>query len=213
MADKPDVTQVPGGQRCWIGSVVGALVLAQIKQPYPEIAPLQHVPTLIVLLAAPWLLSRWPMSNRSVAAVALFFLIHTVGGRYTYSNVPYDDWSRALFDVPVGDTFGWTRNHFDRLVHFAFGLCAIIPVAEWMTRYRSAGRNGATVAGIGFVLAVSCLYEMFEWALTLVADQSFATGYNGQQGDVWDAQKDMAMAALGALAGALWLRVSDMGKA
>jgi putative membrane protein len=49
------------------------------------------------------------------------------------------------------------------------------------------------------VFAVSALYEIFEWLLTLTMEGSLATAYNGQQGDLWDAQKDMALAALGAL--------------
>jgi putative membrane protein len=203
---------LPNAQRRWIGAVAVAVLLAQIKQPFPETAPLQHIPTLVLLVAAPWLLYRWPLRGSSVAAIALFFLIHTLGGRYTYSNVPYDDWSRALFETSVSDSLGWTRNHYDRFVHLAFGVCAVFPVVDWLTRHRSVGAGGARIAGVMFVLAVSCLYEMFEWALTFVADQSFATGYNGQQGDVWDAQKDMAMAALGALISAAWLTLRPLQK-
>jgi putative membrane protein len=196
-----------GAQRWWIGSVGLALVLAQINQPYPDIAPLQHIPTLILLLITPWLLNRWPVGTRAVAAIAIFFLIHTFGGRYTYSNVPYDDWSRALFNVSISDRFGWTRNHYDRLVHFAFGVCAVIAVADWLATHKRARPGAAVFSGIAFVLSVSCLYEIFEWMLTLVADHSFADGYNGQQGDIWDAQKDMAIAAFGATIGAAWLLI------
>jgi putative membrane protein len=198
-------TALPNAQRRWIGAVAVVVLLAQIKQPFPEIAPLQHIPTLVLLVAAPWLLHRWPLRGSSVAAIALFFLIHTLGGRYTYSNVPYDDWSQLIFGESMSEAFGWTRNHYDRLVHFFFGICTVPPVADWLKRHRGACHSGALAASVMFVLAISCLYEMFEWMLTLVADQSFATGYNGQQGDVWDAQKDMALAALGALICAIWL--------
>ena len=43
----------------------------------------------------------------------------------------------------------------------------------------------------------SLLYEVFEWMLTLFISGEGATDYNGQQGDIWDAQKDMALAMLG----------------
>src|SRR3546814_5752053 len=88
---------------------------------YPEVALLQHIPTMLLIVAAPWLLRRWPLSTASVACIALFMALHTLGGRYAYSNVPYDDWARALAGTSLSDAFGWTRNHYDRLVHFAFG--------------------------------------------------------------------------------------------
>jgi putative membrane protein len=51
-----------------------------------------------------------------------------------------------------------------------------------------------------WVLSISALYEMFEWLLTLAVAGADADAYNGQQGDMWDPQKDMALAALGAIA-------------
>ena len=62
-----------------------------------------------------------------------------------------------------------------------------------------AGWGRAALAVLGWVLAISCLYEIFEWLLTIVAAGETADRYNGQQGDIWDAQKDMAFAALGAI--------------
>jgi putative membrane protein len=72
-------------------------------------------------------------------------------------------------------------------------------VAEAARRWGGLGRRGAGLAPLGWVLAVSCLYEIFEWLLTVVAAGETADRYNGQQGDDWDAQKDMALAALGAI--------------
>lgn len=109
-------------QRYMVGLVAVVLIIAQIQQPYPEIAPLQHIPTLLLLIASPWLLRRWPLSNGALASLVAFFLLHTLGGRYTYSNVPYDLWSEAVFGQSFSAQFGWTRNHYDRLVHLAFGL-------------------------------------------------------------------------------------------
>lgn len=44
------------------------------------------------------------------------------------------------------------------------------------------------------------IYELFEWLLTTVMTADAADCYNGQQGDIWDAQKDMALALLGSTA-------------
>ncbi len=189
----------PEGQRPLIGLLLALLLLAQIDQPYPEVALLQHIPTMLLIVAAPWLLRRWPLSTPAVACIALFMALHTLGGRYAYSNVPYDEWVRALTGTSLSDAFGWTRNHYDRLVHFAFGALSVIPVAEIARRWGGLGARGAALTVLGWVLAVSCLYEIFEWLLTIVAAGETADRYNGQQGDIWDAQKDMALALLGAI--------------
>ncbi len=200
---------MPVMQRYMVGLVAVVLIIAQIQQPYPEIAPLQHIPTLLLLIASPWLLRRWPLSNRAVACLVAFFLLHTLGGRYTYSNVPYDAWSDAVFGQSLSVQFGWTRNHYDRLVHLAFGLLWVRPVCEWLVMYRAMSVRGGLGAAVAFVLAISCLYEIFEWMLTIVAAGTLSEGYNGQQGDVWDAQKDMALALLGSLIGIATFSVSS----
>ena len=186
-------------QKRLLGLLLALLLLAQIDQPYPEIALLQYIPTMLLIVASPWLLRRWPLSTASVACIVAFMALHTLGGRYAYSNVPYDDWARAVTGTGLSDAFGWTRNHYDRLVHFAFGALSAIPVAESARRWGGLGPRGATLTVLGWVLAVSALYEVFEWLLTIVAAGETADRYNGQQGDIWDAQKDMALAALGAI--------------
>ena len=197
----PSVSATPPAQRRLIGLLLALLLIAQIDQPYPEVALLQHLPTMLLIVASPWLLRRWPLSTAAVACIALFLALHTLGGRYAYSNVPYDDWARALTGATLSDTFGWTRNHYDRFVHFAFGALSVVPVAEVARRRSGLGARGAMLAVLGWVLSVAALYEVFEWLLTLFAAGETADRYNGQQGVMWDAQKDMALAALGAVAG------------
>ena len=193
-------------QRRLLGVLLILLLLVQIEQPYPEIALLQHIPTMLLLVAAPALLRRWPLSTPAVACIVAFMALHTLGGRYAYSSVPYDAWSRALTGTSLSDAFGWTRNHYDRLVHFAFGALSVIPVAEIARRWGGLGKRGAALTVLGWVLATSCLYEIFEWLLTIVAAGETADRYNGQQGDIWDAQEDMALAVLGAILVLLVLR-------
>lgn len=194
-ADSPQ----PRLQKRLLGALLVLLLVAQIDQPYPEVALLQHIPTMLLIVAAPWLLRRWPLSTASVACIVAFMAFHTLGGRYAYSNVPYDDWARVLTDTTLSDAFGWTRNHYDRLVHFSFGALSVVPVSEIARRWGGLGPRGAALPVLGWVLAISCLYEIFEWLLTIVAAGETADRYNGQQGDIWDAQKDMALAALGAI--------------
>jgi len=197
----PRIPATPSAQRRLLGLLLVLLLVAQIDQPYPEVALLQHLPTMLLLVVSPWLLRRWPLSTPSLACIVLFLALHTLGGRYAYSNVPYDDWVRAVTGTTLSDAFGWTRNHYDRLVHFAFGALSAVPVAEGARRWGGLGMRGAMLTVLGWVLAVSALYEVFEWLLTLIAADETADRYNGQQGDMWDAQKNMALAALGGVAG------------
>jgi len=199
---------LPTQQAALIAALGLLLIIAQIKQPFPEVAPLHHIPTLLLLVASPFLLRRWPLSNRSVALVVLFFALHTIGGRYTYSNVPYDDLSRALTGHTISGAFGFTRNHYDRLVHFSYGLLAVAPVSEILRRHVGLGSRIAVYIAVESVFAVSMLYELFEWQLAITMQGPLADAYNGQQGDIWDSQKDMALAAIGAIFAAIMLRLT-----
>ena len=189
-----------------IGGLALLLAIAQIGQSYPAVAPLHHIPTLLLVLVAPFLLRRWPMSNAAVLCVAAFFALHTIGGRYTYSNVPYDAVAQSLFGISVSDALDLERNHYDRFAHLAYGLLAILPTFEFLRRHAAAGPKLALFVAVGSVIAVSALYEMFEWVLSFALAGPLADDYNGQQGDAWDAQKDMALATIGAIVGALVLR-------
>ncbi len=195
---------LPRAQLAALLTLFVAVVSANIRQPYAEIAPLQHVPTVLLIFAAPLLLARWPLSNKAVGMLVVFWLLHTLGGRYTYSNVPYDNWAKALTGHTISSSFGLARNGYDRVVHLSFGLLWVLPFAETMRRHAGMGRRASLWTAFLFVGAVSALYEIFEWLLTIILAPGMADDYNGQQGDVWDSQKDMATAIVGAAIAALW---------
>ncbi|WP_242122907.1 DUF2238 domain-containing protein [Sphingobium sp. Sx8-8] len=193
--------------------LVAAIAAANIDQPYPELAPLQHGPTVVLAMATPWLLRRWPLSNGAVGCILVFLLLHTLGGRYIYSYVPYDDWARAVSGHDISGTFGLARNGYDRLVHFAFGALLTAPFAQVAQRHgglRMAWSLAFAFFAVGFV---SAIYEIFEWLLTVIAAGQTADWYNGQQGDIWDAQKDMASAQVGSLLALIGLRFARQGRA
>jgi len=189
---------VPAVQRRMILLLIAAIAIANVRQPFPELAPLQHGPTLVMAFTAPWLLRRWPISNCAVACMLAFLLLHTVGGRYIYSHVPYDDWARAISGHDISGSFGWRRNGYDRLVHFAFGALLTAPFAEIARRYGGMRWSWSQAFAFAAVGLVGGLYEIFEWLLTLAAAGETADWYNGQQGDVWDPQKDLLAAQAGA---------------
>jgi putative membrane protein len=135
---------------------------------------------------------RWfRFSDRSYVQLTAFLILHAIGGHYTYSLVPAGDWMK--------DALGLERNHFDRVVHFAFGLLMLRPMRELGFRNDpTLGRYARlyfSTAGVGLW---SMAYEVLEWLVAAIVDPAAGTAYLGTQGDVWDAQKDMGLALLGA---------------
>lgn len=184
---------------CLWACVTSAMLVSLIRAPFPDQMYLQHIPTVAVLVAWPVLARRFALTNAAVTCLASFLLLHVLGARYIYSYVPYDRWSQQLFCFAVTSRFGFRRNHFDRVVHFAFGALWVRPVWEVCIRYFRVPRRFAYYTAFEFVLAFSMLYELVEWALSLALAGPDADAYNGQQGDMWDAQKDMSAALLGSV--------------
>ena len=73
---------LPLRQRWMIALLLVAVALANIAQPYPDLAPLQHGPTVALLCAAPRLLRRWPLPTAAIACICAFLLLHTLGARW-----------------------------------------------------------------------------------------------------------------------------------
>lgn len=179
--------------------LTAATAASFIAAPFPREIWLQHSATLLVIVGLP-LMSRWyPLSNASVTCIIAFMMLHVLGARYIYSCVPYDDWCFGLCGWRPSGPFPGGRNHYDRLVHFAFGALWLLPFWEFSTRHMRVPRRAAWIYALALVMAASLLYELFEYALALTLAPESAEAYNGQQGDMWDAQKDMALAVLGSL--------------
>jgi putative membrane protein len=186
-------------QRTLLAVLVVLTLASCIKAPFPSQMVLQHLPTAAALVALGTLPRRFRISNATFACLAAFLALHVLGARYLYSYVPYDEWSRALLGFSLSERFHFQRNHFDRVVHFFFGLLWVYPVWEISHRHFRVPERFARYLAVEFVMAFSMLYELFEWGLTLVLSPKDAGAYNGQQGDIWDAQKDMSFALAGAL--------------
>ena len=179
--------------------LTGLTLASCMKAPFPRQMVLQHLPTVAAIVALGTLPRRFRISDAPFACLVAFLALHVLGARYLYSYVPYDDWSRALLGFRLSDRFHFQRNHFDRVVHFFFGLLWVYPVWEIAHRHFHVPERFARYLAVEFVMAFSMLYELFEWGLTMVLSPRDAGAYNGQQGDIWDAQKDMAFALAGAL--------------
>ncbi len=168
---------------------------------------LLHQAGSVIFMATVWsCYRRFSCRPLSFALASLFIIIHIIGARYLYSFVPYNECSVALFSVNLNEVFGWERNMYDRLVHFSYGLL-LLPLMRDIFHYLlpQLSVKAVLLLVLQFNLATSALYELFEWLLAVILSPESAEAYNGQQGDVWDAQKDIFLALLGALVSAIFV--------
>lgn len=134
---------------------------------------------------------RFPMSRLVYVCVFLHVLILIYGGVYTYAETPLGNWAKDAFDLE--------RNHYDRVGHFALGFFPAFAIREVLLRRTGLWRGGWLVFTIlSVVLAIGAFWELVEWWTTLVVASDVGQAFLGSQGDVWDAQWDMALALVGA---------------
>lgn len=159
---------------------------------------MHHSLTVLGLAALLLVQRRRPLPYASFLLILIFLVLHSVAARWMYSFVPYDDWTRHLIGARLSDLFGWHRNNFDRLVHLSYGLC-FGPVLFHQLRAAGRGVRRAALVAVDLVLSTSAVYELFEWVVAMTLAPGAAEAYNGEQGDMWDAHKDMALATGGAV--------------
>jgi len=161
---------------------------------------------LLVLVAVPSLVlsyRRLRFSNFAYTCLFLFFVLHEIGAHYTYSEVPWQEWLATMTGGDSGAGAMAGRNHFDRLVHFSYGLL-VMPAAWELLQARAAPRGiWRYLLPVLFLVSHSVIYELIAWGAAIVFGGDLGAAYLGTQGDEWDAQKDMALAALGAVTGLL----------
>lgn len=142
---------------------------------------------------------RFPLSKVSYSLVFAFLMLHELGAHYTYSEVPYDAWFESLTGRGLNERLGFERNHFDRLVHFSYGLLIAYPIREVFVRIADVRGFWGYFLPLDMIMSTSLVYELVEWAAALTVGKELGQAYLGTQGDVWDAQWDMMLASLGAL--------------
>ena len=184
----------------WLAVMALACALASIH-PLDFPSYLMHqASTLVGVGAMVWLARDGKISPAGFALGSLFMLVHILGAHYLYSNVPYNDWSKALLNWDLNAHFGWKRNMYDRLVHFCYGLLLYkLFLDVFSSWFPQVNRGRVALLVLQWILASSTIYELIEWWIAIGMSPEKAEQYNGQQGDVWDAHKDMALAFLGGL--------------
>ena len=133
---------------------------------------------------------RLPLSAFAYTMIFLFLLIHEWGAHHKYADVPLGEWMKGWLHT--------TRNHYDRVSHFAFGFFLCVPVREVFVH--STGHRGfwSYFLPVDFALASGAVYEIIEMIIAEIVTPEQGEAFVGMQGDMWDAQKDMGLAGLGA---------------
>lgn len=144
---------------------------------------------------------RWFLfSKLSYSLTFVFTCLHTIGAHYTYSEVPYAEWFPSLAGTALEGADGAARNHFDRLVHFLYGVLITWPYREAFYYAMIPRRTyWSYLVPLVFSMATSLLYELLEWGAAVLYGGELGMAFLGTQGDIWDAHKDMLLAAYGAL--------------
>ncbi|MDX2348881.1 MAG: DUF2238 domain-containing protein [Porticoccus sp.] len=168
---------------------------------------LEAIPVIIALPILWYTRESFPLTRISYYLIFIHAIILVVGAHYTYARVPLGFWMQDWFD--------FSRNHYDRIGHLAQGFIPAILAREilWRKKVLNRGDHSLSSAHRGggwlfflvtcFCLAFSAFYELIEWWSAVIGGDG-SLEFLGTQGDVWDAQWDMMLALIGAMA-SQWL--------
>ena len=187
------------------GVLYALLTLCSASWTITAIAPhdleawaLEQIATLLCLGLVVWTARHVTYSLGCWVGLAVLFILHTIGTHFTYSLTPYDEFLNSLVGVSINDSMGWERNHYDRIVHFVFGLTTARVFFEYLHAKLTTSHPMAWFLALHLVLSTSAIYELMEWAAAAVFAAEAGAMYLGTQGDIWDAQVDILLAGIGA---------------
>jgi len=152
---------------------------------------LENVLTFLSLFFLAYTYRKHQLSDLSYLLIFIFLCLHVYGSKHTYAENPFGYWMK--------DALHLARNQYDRIVHFGFGFLLAYPMRELFLRWLKAPTWVAWLLPIEISLSVGAFYELIEWAVADIFFKEQGAAYLGTQGDVWDAQKDVFLALLGAI--------------
>jgi putative membrane protein len=192
-----------GAERCYVALLAAVFAIVwlglAIEPRHRADWALENALTVLAVTLLALTRRRLPLSPLSYTLIFLFLTFHVVGAHYTYSEVPYDAWFAALTGESLNRALGWQRNNFDRIAHLFYGLLLTQPVREVFVRATGLRGFWGYFLPMDLTMSSSATYELIEWGAAMVFGGDLGIAYVGAQGDPWDAQKDMSLAALGAL--------------
>ena len=182
---------------CLLAAVLAVIAWSGIAPKDRMTWWLEVTPALLGLIVLFVLRNKFRFTPLLQTLIALHMILLAVGGHYTYAEVPLGKW--------IGDALHLGRNHYDRLGHFAQGLVPTLIAREIVIRYKIIPKRSWTAFFVVCTaMAISAVYELIEWITAEIYGQN-ADAFLGGQGDIWDTQKDMACALVGALCAVVFL--------
>ncbi len=166
-------------------------IVTAINPLYPQDWLLENLLVFTYGILLIFTYRHFAFSNLSYALFTLFLSLHLVGAHYTYSETPMGFWMQELL--------GFERNHYDRIVHFSYGLLIAYPFHEILIRRSGVRRGWSYFLVICGILSFSAFYELLEAVTAMIVSPELGSAYLGTQGDEWDAQHDSFMALSGAI--------------
>ena len=130
------------------------------------------------------------LSDFSYLCIFCFVILHLYGAFYAYTKNAFGDWLQTTYHL-------W-RNPYDRIVHFSFGFFMAYPYRELLINKFKVSKRASWLIPIEIAFSLGTVFELIEWGVAEFTTTATGETYVATQGDVWDAQKDIAMAALGA---------------
>jgi len=152
---------------------------------------LENTLTVIFLLVLIFTYKKHQFSDLTYLLICVYLCLHVYGAKYTYAENPFGYW--------LQDYFHSKRNFYDRIVHFSFGFLLAYPMRELFLKWLKYPKLVAWILPIEITLSISAFYELIEWSVADIFFPAQGDAYLGTQGDIWDAQKDIFMAFLGAI--------------
>jgi len=134
---------------------------------------------------------KYQFSDLSYLLICIYLCLHIYGAKFTYAENPFGYWLQEVFHT--------SRNHYDRIVHFSFGFLLAYPARELFLSWLKYPTWVAWLLPIEVTLSISAFYELVEWAVADIFFKAQGDAYLGTQGDIWDAQKDIFLATVGAV--------------
>lgn len=166
-------------------------IVTAISPLYREDWLMENIMFFVFFITLLLTYKKFQFSDLSYFLITIFFTLHLTGAHYTYAEVPLGFWFQHAFDL--------SRNHFDRLIHFAFGLLITYPTYELLSRTSQIKKILKLYLVLNIITAWSSFFEIIEWLFVLKISPELREAYLGMQGDIWDAQKDIGIAMLGAI--------------
>lgn len=168
---------------------IGVFIFSAIEPHSWAVWVAETIPVLIGIACIIIISRHFPFSDTAYALMFVWLLMHTIGAKYTFAEVPFD-W--------FNDLIGSERNQYDRIAHYSIGFYAY-PIAEFLYRKHLAGKAVTTLFGLFAIMSLAAGYEIIEWWYAAIAGGEEGIAFLGSQGDIWDAQKDMLCDTLGAI--------------